>query len=244
MVHRVPHIGERLVALFHLQGEKLFLEFFHRAVERRTALGLRVTGGELERTRLGRAALYQRIHYQFRAMGEHPFRVQLAIATRRYAQPQERTQQVARDKTWPSRDGLAIVDQTLRRQLVFEPPRHTDRVVVLYVLGQRGFAHANDRFTQTRDAEPGRETSAKPDFVDKRQRGLFIGHAARPGPAEVVVAMRLEALKGSHRYSIEAGLEEFPPRPRLKLAGSSGPAPCRDVHLKPGAPPWGCSTFF
>src|SRR5215472_18839662 len=142
MVHRVPHIGERLVALFHLQGEKLFLEFFHRAVERRTALGLRVTGGELERTRLGRAALYQRIHYQFRAMGEHPFRVQPAITTRRYAQPQERTQQVARDKTWPSRDSLAVVDETFRGQFVLEPPGHSDRMVVLDVLGKGGFARA------------------------------------------------------------------------------------------------------
>src|SRR6516165_7462147 len=112
MVHSVPYIGERLVALFDLQGEKLLLQFFHRAVERRAALGLRVTGGQLERTRLGRAALHERIHYQFRAMGEHAIRVQPAIATRGYTQSQERAQQVTRDKTWPSRDGLAVVDET------------------------------------------------------------------------------------------------------------------------------------
>src|ERR1700752_3722051 len=49
MLHRVPHVGERVVTFLDLECEKLLLQLLHRAIEFAAHFRLRVTGAELER---------------------------------------------------------------------------------------------------------------------------------------------------------------------------------------------------
>src|SRR5208282_1108995 len=156
---------------------------------------LRMAGGQLERARLGGTALHQRIHHELRAMGEHPVRVQLAIAAWCYADSQECAQEIARYETWAARDRLAVVGKALRGEIVLEPPGHADRVVVLDMLRQLRLARADDRFTQARNSEARGESRAEADFVDECERALRAGHPERRFAAEMMVAMRLQALE-------------------------------------------------
>src|SRR5579872_128624 len=62
MLHRVPCVSERVVTLFDLEREKLFLQLFHRAIELRPHPRLRVSRAELERLGLRSSAPRERIH--------------------------------------------------------------------------------------------------------------------------------------------------------------------------------------
>src|SRR5208282_5518723 len=125
-------------------------------------------------------------------MRQSAAQVQLAIAARLDAQPEKRAQHLARDETRPARDNLAVVDGAALRQRVFYPPRHPDRIVVLDVLGHRGFARSCNRLAQTRHAHPRGEPGAESDFLDELERALLAGHTPRRDPPEVMVAMTLQ----------------------------------------------------
>src|SRR5208283_5663427 len=116
---------------------------------------------------LSHTAFGENVHHQFAAMRESAVQVQLAIAAWLDAQPEERTQHLARDEARPSHDHFAVVNGAAIRQRVLYSPRHPDRIVVLYMLRHRGFARSRDRLAQTRHAHPGREPGAEPDLVDE-----------------------------------------------------------------------------
>jgi len=67
-------------------------------------------------------------------------------------------------------------------------------VVVLNMMRQGRLALADDRFAQARDLQSGGESGAEADLVDEGERLLFGSNPPRRGPAEMEIAMALEAL--------------------------------------------------
>ena len=71
-------------------------------------------------------------------------------------------------KLGPSAQRLAVIDALGGGQDVFKAPGHPDRVIVLDMFGQRGFALARDRLAQARHAEPGVNAVQKPTSLMNR----------------------------------------------------------------------------
>src|SRR5216684_2694621 len=117
------------------------------------------------------------------------------IAARLDSESEKRAQQIARDETRPAGNYFAVVNQPPLGQRILDSPRHPDRVIVLDVLWQYGFARTGDRLTQARHAHPGGEAGAESDLFDKFERALFADHAARTHSPEVMITMALERVE-------------------------------------------------
>src|SRR2546430_192400 len=91
-------------------------------------------------------------------------------------------------------EALAVIDRARRRQIVLQPPRQSDAVVVMRMARPARTRTPDDRFPETRHALGETvEGRAEADVVDEGQRARRASHAQAGRAAEAAGALRLQS---------------------------------------------------